>query len=520
MTAKRSNRWLLRTTVLAIALLAACRAHEEAGTTSTPAASPAPATSAAASGGTVCGLVDGKTCAPVTPASFTSTVPPDICNPNLQGWTPNQGGFDQLSWSTLVALSWPADLSKGRGVPDNSKQPGAVGPDGNPLPAVWDTWKASGEVINYGDPTWTVTTADWNKPPVPPAGCPSAPAGTPVMQMTSKALPGTDLVLKGKLPASVNQAFSGPLVDQASNLVRYQIRMNQSEFNQIVEGNYYKPGADLSKLIFWDNTTDSEFHLGAMEVKSAWRVLSDEEWSRHRYYQRLVLAYDEADPVRHIPASCTLQKMGLVGLHVTHKTASAPDWFWATFEHVDNVPEVSGGGKGPFPFNNPSCTPAVTPAQCAAVTAPNSDPSLQCCPNLQRYQAIGPPPDDPYNLKRGPIQVTRLSPVAGSGCNAAYDTALQGTFWQNYVLVSTQWLNQHAEAPPFTPTVTPALLRNTVIETYQTQWSKASPPVQTETSSCIGCHQAGTDFSYIFLAAQGNAALKRSASTKAGVKHP
>ena len=61
--------------------------------------------------------------------------------------------------------------------------------------------------------------------------------------MTAKAEPGTGLALQGKLSNDVNQAFSGPLTDQTGTLVRYEIRMTQSEFDQIVQGNYYKKGA-------------------------------------------------------------------------------------------------------------------------------------------------------------------------------------------------------------------------------------------------------------------------------------
>jgi hypothetical protein len=90
----------------------------------------------------------------------------------------------------------------------------------------------------------------------------------------------------------------------------------------------------------------------------------------------------------------------------------------------------------------------VTPAQCAAAAkaGPNPDPRFQCCPNLQRWKAIGPPPDDPYNLPRTPNQAMRLDPLTGaSGCDAAYQAALQGTVWQNYFLVNTQWLNKGGE---------------------------------------------------------------------------
>jgi hypothetical protein len=479
------------------------------------AATAAPAAQAAPAGAApVCGLDHALTqCAPVQKSDLSSTVPADICDPHLQGWAPNQAGFNQLSWSTFVALNWPADPTQGRGVADKTKTIGATGVNGDPLPTVWDTYKQDYEVFRPNDPGWTLTDADWNKWGPAPPGCPSAPAGTPVLRMTAKSPPALARAVtraaksNGLLGDDVNEAFTGPLVDQAGNLVRYQIRMNQTEFDQIVDGNYYKPGADTSKLVFYDNTTDTKFGIGVTEVKAAWKVLSEAEWSGHTYYQRPVLVYNEADPQRHTPATCMLQKMGLVGLHIAHKTSfSDPDWVWATFEHVANVPPVSGAGKGPYSFNNPSCQPAVTPAQCAAAAkaGPNPSPQYQCCPNLQRYKAIGPPPDDPYNLQRGPSQATRLDPLTGAtGCDAAYLAALQGTVWQNYFLVDTQWLNKGGEGSPGKAVITPATMRNTTLETYLAQWNGNQ---QVSTSSCIGCHSGGVDFSYIFPSTTVNAA--------------
>lgn len=501
------KRLWICTRFLAVALIltVACRApDQQENVESTP-------QPAAAAQQNTCGLIDQTTCAPVQSSDLSSTIPPDICNPNLQGWTPNQAGFDLLSWQTFVALSWPADFTKGRGVPDNSKTIGAVDGSGNPLPVVWDTYKQNYEVFQPQNPGWTLTEADWNKwGPLPP-GCPSVPAGTPILRLTAKSPPQLARAVTnalrptGLLGDDVNQAFTGPLVDQAGNLVRYNIQMNETEFDQIVSGNYYKPGTSTSGLIWYDNTTDQQFHLGVIEIKSAWKMLSDAEWNSHKFYQREVLIYDEATGSS--PASCAYQKMGLVGLHIGHKTASAPDWFWATFEHVSNVPETPNA-PGSYSFYNPACQPAVTAQQCAAAaqSAPNSDPQYQCCQNLQRYKAIGPPPDDPYNMQRGPIQVTRVGPLSGaSGCNTAFLQALKGTVWENYFLVGTQWLNQNSEGPPFTPVVTPANLRNSVIETYLVDWQNNQ---QVSTSSCIDCHQGGVDFSYIFETMGAAAAAK------------
>jgi hypothetical protein len=512
----RGEIWRICGGAIGVAALLAgmgCRPSEpkeQQAAASAPAATSAPATQPPPSS---CGLIGLSRCAPVQKSDLSPTVPADICNPNQFGWTPNQAGFNQLSWQSFVALSWPADLRQGRGVADKSKAFGAVDASGNPLPAVWDTYKQDYEIFRPDDPSWTLTDADWNKWGPAPPGCPSAPAGTPVLRMTAKAPPALARAVtsaakaNGLLGDDVNEAFTGPLVDQAGNLVRYQIHVNQTEFDQIVDGNYYKPGAPTNKLVFYDNTTDTKYGIGVTEVKAAWKVLSDAEWNGHTYYQRQVLVYDEADPQRHTPTSCKLQRMGLVGLHIAHKTSfSDPDWVWATFEHVANVPPADAPGKGPFSFNNPSCQPAVTPTQCAtaAKAGPNPSPQYQCCPNLQRYKAIGPPPGDPYNMQRGPTQATRIEPLTGAtGCNAAYQAALRGTVWENYFLVDTQWLDKNGEGGVQKPVITPKNLRNTTLETYLAQWTNNQ---QVSTSSCIGCHSGGVDFSYIFPSTTVNAA--------------
>ena len=430
-------------------------------------------------------------------------LPVDVCNPIGAGWVPSQGSFDHLAWQTFVALNWPADLSLGRGEPDTSLQIGARDEEGALLPVVWETYKQVYEVFQYDDPEWTVSVDDWNNQEVLPPECPQEP-GTKVVQHPSKARPETQV---DDLDDEVNEAFHGPLVDQAGSLVRYEVRLNRTEFNQIVEGNYYQVGADTTGLVFIDSETDPAGE-GAIEVKAAWKVLSDEEYDSGRFYAREVYVYNDA--IGETPASCTLTKMGLVGLHLIRKTSRAPDWYWGTWEHVDNVPDPAVGpepGKS-YSFYNNECAPAITPAICAAsdVTMDPSNPDYQCCPNLQRYNPIGPD-GDPYDLERGPIQVTRLEPLdSANDCNPAYLKALEGTVWENYVMVSTQW-TQTQDGPPFMKTIMPTYLRNTTLETYMVGYSTGDPPVQENQSSCIGCHTFGVDNSFIFQAAMDAAPL-------------
>jgi hypothetical protein len=485
----KRSAWLCCLLSTLMFLVFGCRASEpEPDGSSTPLPQAAPASSEVPN---KCGEI-GTTpavCAPQTITAASAAIPADACNPSGTGWRPVQGSFDHLSWQSFVALSWPADLAKGRGVADTTKTLGAHGPDGELLPVVWETYKELYEVFQYDNPAWTLTVDDWNDPqPVPP-GCPSAP-GARVLRMTSKA----QTELTDNVDNGVNEAFTGPLVDQAGQLVWYEIRINQSEFDDIVKGSYYKKGADTGSLQFTD---------GAIEVKAAWKSLSGDETKSGRFFSRNVLVYQGPDGSQ--PATCKLQPMGLVGLHIARKTLLAPNWAWATFEHVDNTPEPGVPFPGKSSFFNPSCQPAVTAAECvgAAKSADPSDPKYQCCPNLQRYAAIGPG-GAPLDRPRGPIQVTRLEPLSGaSGCNAAYVTAMPGLVWQSYRLIGTQWL-QAGDGPNPPKVTVPPVLRNTVLETYFVNWDPTkAPPVQTNTSSCMGCHAGSkaVDFSYVFLAA-------------------
>src|SRR5258708_39895811 len=73
--------------------------------------------------------------------------------------------------------------------------------------------------------------------------------------------------------------------------------------------------------------------------------------------------------------------MALVGLHITQKTPSAPQWIWSTFEHLDNVP--GPGAQAPYSFFKPGCadcpvnrqTKAGVPAQLTRLNPiPASEP--------------------------------------------------------------------------------------------------------------------------------------------------
>ncbi len=71
-----------------------------------------------------------------------------------------------------------------------------------------------------------------------------------------------------------------------------------------------------------------DFPRGAIEVKSNWKVITEDQKKDYHWHVFPASTGDSAKPVLR----------GLVAMHISSKIL--PQWFWATFEHVDN-PERS-----------------------------------------------------------------------------------------------------------------------------------------------------------------------------------
>jgi hypothetical protein len=366
---------------------------------------------------------------------------------------------------------------------------------------VWEDYKSAEDL--YAEGAELLTGEDYTKPSALPGAC--DPAGPRVLTMTSKvhgeALHAVLSQSDDATLSSIDQAFRGPLYPQGPDPlmpVFYEIRINEIEFDAIVAAGAQSKSPDEL------NCTGSSvsptcvpftFPIESTEVKAAWKVLSSDEISSNRFF------YQDLQVVDPATGTCSVQPMGLVGIHIARKvehSISSDDegrknsWAWATFEQADNVPPVGADAEGKtYSFFDGNCTPAVDAATCAAVTAPNDDPAYQCCENLYRF-AAGTVPSHPT-----PDQVTRIddSPPLTQACNAVYDPLEKGVF-DNYSLVVTQW--PKLSDGPYPATVTPTNARNTVIETYFTQWSGGE---QVNTSSCMGCHSGSSavDMSYLFL---------------------
>ena len=418
----------------------------------------------------------GATASPTPSSSPLSPVIPGDADfsDNPQTIQQIQHDFDVFSWQSFVALNWPVNQSQTIG----------SSPDGD-NPTVWETYIEAYQVFlpNGQAPSWDSRNI--------PAAC--TPTGSPapklpVFQMTMKV---SDQVLDFS-----QQAFgTGPLIDQRGEYVRYAINLNLDAFNYILNNKLYsKEGqANFANVAFpIASPSPSPGTPGSMVLKTAWRILDATKGDDlSRYHKIDAYVYNAPSTNPPVQPSCERKTLGLVGFHVAHKTASAPQWVWSTFEQVDNVQVGQNAPAGLKPsFFNPDCNN---------------------CP-------INKPPPKPWNptVKTTPSQVTRVAPIddATKQLNAQWQGFLSNvnkkSVWQYYELISTQWPTQPAPKStpsPYDPHPTgapaPQFLANTTIETY------IQGKVPNTSSSCIMCHNnAGTtsgkfsDFSYLLQRAQ------------------
>jgi hypothetical protein len=394
-----------------------------------------------------------------TPAS--AQAPTVVLSANVPAdFPPTQAAAVTFAWQSFVALNWPA-LAGTRGAPDRSKtigQPGVV---------VWNTWKTPEEIFL----PQAQAPAPWNQGGSPPPEC--TIAGASPGDFTIRRVSKSPRDANSAVLTDFRQVVGGTLTDQHGNLARYDVRVNQTLFDAIVARQYYNRAVQ-------DQATTIAFPSGVMEAKAAWRQMTDADTPaiKARFFRRDAWIY--TPPIAAQPARCVKGEVGLVGLHITQKTPTRPQWAWATFEQVDNVPafgtaQAPPGRTLPYSFFNPACPPA------------------QCVPN-QSTENNGQPTSTPTQVTRR-VNIGGVAQASNPQWQAALAAAAPSSPFAFYQLVDIQWQSS-ANAPP-----APFLNANTTLETFVSQ------------SSCLNCHSraktaSGTissDYSYVLAEAQAPA---------------
>ncbi|HUP49310.1 MAG TPA: hypothetical protein VNA04_11020 [Thermoanaerobaculia bacterium] len=447
------RRTLLVPFLIVMLLVAACRPAQE-----TPEVAEAPAGPVRPADCPPPGTCPGSSC--LDSITFAAaTVPADAC-PRFGEF---QGDVDIFSWNEFIALNWPADPSKCAGTDQKSIVDVRSG-DGSI--AVWQTYMPAERV--FVDPKKS-------KPAAWCSGNGLTGNGMRELPHIAKASPhaarlGAHFAAIAQPGKDVLEAAGGVLTDhglkdgKGGRWVRYERLMNLDEYRTIVDRGWWNKAGLKGQTVVLPSTP-----TGAVEIKSAWKVLTPAEVSGGRYFTTRATVFNTpAGAPSPGPNPVTL---GLVGLHIIHKTESASNFFWSTFEHVDND-QV---------FFDPKSN-----------AAPNKQTAKQPYVEL-----------NPDGTPRNPgVQVKRLHPITGpEPINAYYQQLLGQSVFRNYKLISTQWTTGGA------PQGTPAWVANITLETYVQDLSV--PHGQTQLTGCFACHMnaktsIGTDgdHSFLFLEAQ------------------
>jgi hypothetical protein len=372
--------------------------------------------------------------------------------------------MDMMSWSTFVALNWSV-----RYAPISAT-------DSSP-------WKPldqfpSGAVTAQNCPAWmTMRRRSDSYAPRPAASCADELAGTYSLHITSLAefasVGGVGVAPRnpkdGPPPnplSTVNvPEMKSPIVDQNGNKVYYEISVNDAEYATL---DFFKGKEPFTYTAFFQpaqgllcdatGCTGRTDTPGATELKFAWKVLDPIHDVRERFIRRIVQIPRECTNGAgkctgncgpNAPCGWQTVEVGLVGMHIAHKTRRHPLWIWSTFEQVDNVQinhTAEGKPVGPL-FNDPSCF------TCAYNQAPAPGSKSQ----LTRIEAIAQ-------------DTVELNQIVQAMLKA------QGSTLQYYQLIGTQYVPEATLTQ--IGTEVPGILRNTVIEPY----------IVGPDSSCVGCH--------------------------------
>ncbi|MFJ3483312.1 hypothetical protein ACIPL1_07980 [Pseudomonas sp. NPDC090202] len=472
---------------------------------------------------------------PVTPAECVAQL---VFNPASGGFLTSDNPFiasqspiNCYAWQMFIAMNWPVNpgwpaTASLAGEPDTGTALAQWGVPASPTQPlgttpVWASYKDANDIFLPGAATPTA----WGVQSPSPAGCQSANALRAVRVdarkfMTATSERSVNAIHRFNLSSSTlavedtpdptMEASGGWLTDQSGNLVYFERKVGKAEFDYIVDNQLY----DAADQLRVANNTDGQHpkglslpagahfrtvptqpvaqeQLGAFEIKAAWRILTGKT-SLYSRYLTTVSWVQRPDT-----GQCSQEVVGLVGMHIIHKTESFPDFVWSTFEHVDNVPDGQPTPPGGFTFNNPACT------TCAV-----NQPRIQC-------PASGDGPCTDLFPRSEPVQVSRTSPLDStmSDLNQAVQKAIAAktagkSVFQYYKLINVLW--DGSPNPPI-PEPGPGAVTPLVYGTFNTEGSVPAANTTLETyiqqDSCDACHKyasiAGSntlasDFSFLF----------------------
>ncbi|WP_417842293.1 hypothetical protein [Thalassospira sp.] len=381
----------------------------------------------------------------------------------------SQRPFDQFSWQSFIAMTWPL-TANGVALP--------YGQAAHPAKGDVPRWQ---RLVNRDQ----LITGEGGVSPFARAEAFCGAGDSPSTSLPPK--PADTLLLY-----AFHQATGDVLVDQAGNYVLYETRLNDVAAGYIRDSqlasftgrsrraetgneisfpmqdpNKQDPGknadgsGDMSgkEIVGGDrqvlkNVDGHRVGPGATLLKFAWRVLSPDDNPAQFLTRNARLFVPARDSVTRNPF-CRDVVVGMIGMHLVQRVVSGNGdrWIWSTFEHVANAP-LAANARRPNSF----IAKKLFPDGCFAPTG--QEPGIlqtgneKNIANLQRFNLFGmagginapleqaknrlPPNPDTIMMKTkitGEAATTgagTMSAVAGSGGETVNQGVVRPALWAEH----------------------------------------------------------------------------------------
>lgn len=389
-----------------------------------------------------------------------------------------QPPFDEFSWQTFIALNWPS----------GGTEPIEGGLNANKTATrVWE---------KYDDPA--ALFAEGAKKTLFLQVNALSKEGKKVLYLTAKSGHGAGVSLKG-----FEEADGRPLIDRNLNFTLYEEKVNPDEAAFIRKNKlWFNKNIDSLNMLnggFTLPASAAPKTIGAMEIKASWRILdpSKGDDTTRFYTRKAIILIPAAQSVtgNELQIEATV---GLVGMHIIHKTAVFGKMAWSTFEQIDNVPDNPQDAQNThskrWSYYNPACLNCPVNEYADTLKGDGGFYKWNAtAPYAKRYAKSV---DGEAGGQVFGSQITRVYPVyfRTEQMNKIWQAKLKGTVWSNYRLIGSQW---SAGGENIKVANVPAMLANVTLESFMQ--NKAS---------CISCHsnahieynkkKINTDFSFLF----------------------
>jgi hypothetical protein len=282
---------------------------------------------------------------------------------------------------------------------------------------------------------------------------------------------------------------NGIMVDLQGHPIYYSIHSDSTFGNFIKENGLFDP----AKLRAFN--PDESFPVGSLTLKAAWKVVAPGEDVSTFYTRKAEIALLTTKNGKIVPSGKTKTvEVALVGFHIAGTVAGHPEMIWATFEHLQNAPDL------PKPMDEMTPNEVVSNKNWTFYKA--GTPFKDCNINAAGSGALKL--DEATQTLSPVTEVCRMIPYGGGAdSNVANIKSLNDSVhsqlkdvWKNYFEVGAIWFlatdglkpnctfqpgSLECRANPDKPILTGSTqLSNTTVETF-TQSQSAQ-------DNCFACH--------------------------------